>query len=57
MDALGVAAVHCDVVATEGYHGELLRRTGADRRFGTRLVKRVHDLPAALVSATAKRAG
>jgi len=57
MEALGVAVVHCDVVVAERYHGELLRRTGADKRFGTRVITALSELPAALVSASAKRAG
>lgn len=49
---LPVAAVYCDVVVTERQWASRMRRAHVDRRYGTRILNDLADLPAVLVAAT-----
>lgn len=52
IDAMGVAVPYCDVVLPDKQVADWLVRSGAQTRFNTQVIRRLHDLPSVLESLT-----
>jgi hypothetical protein len=48
--ALSVAVVYCDVVVTEKFWTDMIRRAGLDKRYNTTVLPNLHELKAHLLS-------